>query len=109
MVAALLVWILNFVDLQPLYNLDEGKDVIDVPPAQKCFAPVISTSSVYASPSSATLESAATSVISKAPVAIQETPAIVIAVDKEHVIAKPHAIPKSKTTHRETTTDRDEL
>ncbi|KAK4512764.1 uncharacterized protein ATC70_003470 [Mucor velutinosus] len=107
-VAALLVWILSFVDIQPLYNLDQGKDVIEVS-AQKDVVPQISTSSVYASPSSATLESAASFVISEAPTDIRETPAVVITVDKEHVIAKPHAIPKSKTTHHETTTGRDEL
>lgn len=105
-VAALLVWILNFVDLQPLYNLDEGKDVIEVP-AQKDCAPQNSTSSVYASPSPVTLESITASVISEAPA--QETSIVVVAVDEEHVIAKPHAIPKSKTTHHETTTKRDEL
>ncbi|KAL9558123.1 hypothetical protein MBANPS3_001072 [Mucor bainieri] len=107
-VAALLIWILNFVDLQPFYNLEEGKDVIEAP-AEKAIVPQISTSSVYASPSSATLESAAASTVSETPAVIQETPVVVVAFDKEHVIAKPHAIPKSKTTHDDTTTIRDEL
>lgn len=111
-VAALLVWILNFVDLQPFYNLEEGKDVIQVRDATKAVVPQIATSSVYASPSSAaTLDSVAGSIATEAPVvqAEVEKPVVVVTVDKENLIVKPHAIPKSYTIHQYTSTNRDEL
>lgn len=112
MVAALLVWILNFVDLQPFYNLEEGKDVIQVPDATEAVVPQTTTPSAYASPSSAaTLDSVAGSFATEA-LFIQaevEEPVVVVTVDKENLIVKPHAIPKSNTIHQYTSTNRDEL
>ncbi|CAO0801481.1 unnamed protein product [Mucor circinelloides] len=111
-VAALLVWILNFVDLQPFYNLEEGKDVIQVPDATEAVVPQTTTPSAYASPSSAaTLDSVAGSFATEA-LFIQaevEEPVVVVTVDKESLIVKPHAIPKSNTIHQYTSTNRDEL
>ncbi|KAG1122405.1 hypothetical protein G6F42_011511 [Rhizopus arrhizus] len=111
-VAALLVWILNFVDLQPFYNLEEGKDVIQVPDATEAVVPQTTTPSAYASPSSAaTLDSVAGSFATEA-LFIQaevEEPVVVVTVDKENLIVKPHAIPKSNTIHQYTSTNRDEL
>lgn len=111
-VAALLVWILNFVDLQPFYNLEEGKDVIQVPDATGAIVPQTTTPSAYASPSSAaTLDSVAGSFATEV-LFIQaevEEPVVVVTVDKENLIVKPHAIPKSNTIHQYTSTNRDEL
>lgn len=110
-VAAILVWILNFIDLQPFYNLDDGKDVIEVSDATKAIVPQI-TSSVYESSSS--IDNIVESIATETPViqVASQEPVVVIEKGEKASIKteKPNAIHKSKTIHVETSNNnRDEL
>ncbi|CEP16695.1 hypothetical protein [Parasitella parasitica] len=82
-VAAMMVWILNFVELQPFFSLEDGKDVIEVPDATKAIVSQMST------PSSDSIT----------------TETYVIQDDSEQTAA----IDKPKTTHWDEKTHRDEL
>lgn len=105
-----MVWILNFIDLQPFYNLDDGKDVIEVSDATKAIVPQI-TSSVYESSS---IDSIIESMATETPViqvASQEPVVVTEKGEKASIkVEKPNAIHKSKTIHVETSNNnRDEL
>lgn len=111
-VAAILVWILNFIDLQPFYNLDDGKDIIEVSDATAKAIMPQTTSSVY-KPSSS-IDSIIESIATEAPViqVVSQEPVVVIEKEEKASIKveKPNVIHKSKTIHAETSNNnRDEL